>query len=181
MERSLREEAEACRMRHLVVAVARNDVASVGQLLGSDDVNEVKARRLPDALVRKGPGAPLLDIAVGCGSVDVTKCLLEFHRAKPSREALKIAISGGSLELVRLVVGRLPESELELRIDLAEIAAEFHQLELLATRASRGCSATDQRPTGVSSPGRQSGNATRTRYSPRWRAAPLLGLNQPTE
>ena len=33
---------------------------------------------------------------------------------------------------MRLVVGRLPESELERRLDLASVAAEFHQLELLA-------------------------------------------------
>jgi hypothetical protein len=45
---------------------------------------------------------------------------------------LKQSISTGNLELIKLVRERLPEGELGVRVDLLEVAAEFHQEEVLA-------------------------------------------------
>jgi hypothetical protein len=129
---ALSDAAAAARKRALVEAAASNDVSAVGLLLGTQDANQIKSSHRPDGLARKPSGALLLDVAVGCAAVDVVKCLLEFHGARPTRETLKMAISVGNLELVRMMVGRLPESELDHRFDLAEVAADFHQLELLA-------------------------------------------------
>jgi hypothetical protein len=71
-----------------------------------------------------------LDIAVGSGSVEMTKYLLEFHGAQPTRETLRNAISTGNLELFRMMRERLLEAELRDRFDLLEVAAEFHQEEV---------------------------------------------------
>ena len=90
-----------------------------------------RTRECPDALALKRPD---LDVASGCASVEVAKCLLEFHDEKPSRGRLNVAISIGNRELVRLVVGRLPESELEHRSDLAE--GEGDPLRLVAPPAA---------------------------------------------
>jgi hypothetical protein len=60
----------------------------------------------------------------------MVKYLLEFHRARPTRETLKQSISSGNLELFKLVRERLPEAELRDRVDLLEVAAEFHQPEV---------------------------------------------------
>jgi hypothetical protein len=73
----------------------------------------------------------MLDAAVGSGSVEMTKYLLEFHHARPTRETLKQSISTGSLELIKLMRERLPEGELRDRVELLEVAAEFHQEEVL--------------------------------------------------
>jgi hypothetical protein len=62
----------------------------------------------------------------------MTKYLLEFHSARPTHETLTMAISTGSLELIKLMRERLPEAELRDRVDLLEVAAEFHQEEVLA-------------------------------------------------
>jgi hypothetical protein len=132
LEHALGDEAGAVRRRALVNAAATNDVAAVGQLLGAQDVNKVTSQDIPEALGRRQSGAPLLDVAVGCAAVQVVKYLLEFHGAIPSRETLKMAISSGSLELVRWIVGRLPEAELDRRFDLTEVAADFHRPDLLA-------------------------------------------------
>jgi hypothetical protein len=72
-----------------------------------------------------------LDVAVGSGSVEMTKYLLEFHGARPTRETLKQSISTGNLDLIKLMRERLPEGELRDRVDLLEVAAEFHQEEVL--------------------------------------------------
>jgi hypothetical protein len=72
-----------------------------------------------------------LDVAVGSGAVEMTKYLLEFHGARPTRETLKQAISTGNLELIKLMRERLPEGELRYRVDLLEVAAEFHQQEVV--------------------------------------------------
>jgi hypothetical protein len=64
----------------------------------------------------------------------MTKYLLEFHSAKPTREALKMAIAAGSFELIKMMRERLPEaSEAELRdrVSMMEVAAEFHQDQVL--------------------------------------------------
>jgi hypothetical protein len=71
----------------------------------------------------------MLDIAVGAGALEVVKYLLEFHTAKPSRETLKMAISAGHLELIRLILARLPE--LVRRDDLMKVACDFHREEVL--------------------------------------------------
>jgi hypothetical protein len=117
----------------LAVAAAWNDVATVGRLLGARDVNAVVFERedVPGSLLRRPLKHSLLDVAVGSASVDLTKCLLEFHAAKPTRETLKMALAAGNLELIRLVRRQLREAELEHRVDLLEVAAEFHQLEAL--------------------------------------------------
>ena len=64
----------------------------------------MKAGDFPEGLARWCRESSVLDVAVGSGSVEVVKCLLEFHNARPSRETLQMAISRGSLELVRLFV-----------------------------------------------------------------------------
>jgi hypothetical protein len=61
----------------------------------------------------------------------MTKYLFEFHRAKATRETLKQSISTGNLGMFRMVRERLPEGELRDRVDLMEVAAEFHQEEAL--------------------------------------------------
>jgi hypothetical protein len=63
----------------------------------------IKARTLPAQLLRQPEfGCPVLDVAVGSGAVDVAKFLLEFLGAKPTRETLKMALSSGNFELVRM-------------------------------------------------------------------------------
>jgi hypothetical protein len=88
-------------------------------------------KTLPGSLVRRPLGCALLDVAVGSGSVETTKYMLEFHRAKPTRETLQQSISMGNLELIKLLRERMPESEFRDRGDLLEVASEFHQPELL--------------------------------------------------
>jgi hypothetical protein len=117
----------------LAVAAAWNDIASVGLRLGPRDVNTIcfNERELPESLVRRPLDCSLLDVAVGAGSVEMTKYLLEFHTTRPTRETLKQAISTGNLELIKLMRERLPEGELRDRIDLLEVTVEFHQEEVL--------------------------------------------------
>jgi hypothetical protein len=97
----------------LAAATASGDLATVGRLLGPRDVNTVcfNEKELPKSLVRRPLKCSLLDVAVGSGSMEMTKCLLEFHRARPTRETLKQSISTGSPELVKLMRERLPEGE----------------------------------------------------------------------
>jgi hypothetical protein len=117
----------------LGVAVASNDIAAVGRLLGPRDVNEVllSVKEQPESLVRRPWECSLLEVSVGSGSLEMTKYLLEFHSARPTREALKMAISTGSAELIKMMHERLPESGCQGRVDLLEVAAEFHQQEVL--------------------------------------------------
>jgi hypothetical protein len=124
------DEGEALLAR----AAASNDVSEVGRLLGPRDANKVAlaGRNLPESVVRRPGSCRLLEVSVGAAALDVTKYLLEFHSATPSRETLKQALSAGNLELIRLIEKRLPEAELERRGDLLEVAGEFHQLEPLA-------------------------------------------------
>jgi hypothetical protein len=61
----------------------------------------------------------------------MTKYLLEFHRARPTRRSLEQSISTGNLELIKLMRERLPKAELRDRLDLIEIASDFHQLEVV--------------------------------------------------
>jgi hypothetical protein len=114
-------------------AAASNDVSAVGRLLMKEDVSKMRfnLRRQPKSLLRHPESCTLLDIAVDSGSIEVTKCLLEFHGAEPAREALKMALSSGNLESIRLMWQRLPD-EHENRFDLMEVAADFHRGEPLA-------------------------------------------------
>jgi hypothetical protein len=118
----------------LAEAAAVNDIATVGRLLGMRDVNATYFNdgELQQSLVRRPFECSLLDVSVGSGSVELTKCLFEFHGAKSTREILRQSIATGSLELIKLMRERLPEEELRGRVDLMEVAAEFHQLEVLA-------------------------------------------------
>jgi hypothetical protein len=128
-------QSAASGVSELASAAARNDVAGVGlQLLGTGEVKGVKfgPEELPESVVRRPPRCSLLDVSVGAGSLEVSKYLLEFHEAPPTRETLKQALSFGNLELIRLIEKRLPEAELERRADLLEVAGDFHQLEPLA-------------------------------------------------
>jgi hypothetical protein len=117
----------------LAIAAASNDIGEVGRLLGPRDVNAVylNERELPGALVRRPLECSLLDVAVGSGSVEMTKYLLEFHSATPTRETLMMAISTGNLELISMMVERLTEASLRDRTDLMEVTAGFHQHEVL--------------------------------------------------
>jgi hypothetical protein len=116
-------------------SIASNDVAETGRLLIAKDVNKtrIRARNLPAMLLRKPEfGCLVLDVAVGSGAVDVAKSLLEFHEAKPTGETLKMALSSGDFELVRICWERLPGEQEKERRDLLEVAADFHQLEVLS-------------------------------------------------
>jgi hypothetical protein len=117
----------------LAAAAASDDVASVGRLLASRDVNTVwfNEEDLPGSLVRRPRKCSLLDVAAGSGSVETTKYLLEFHSAKPTRGTLKMAISTGRFELIKLMHERLSETELGARVDLLIVATDFHQPEVL--------------------------------------------------
>jgi hypothetical protein len=67
-------------------AAAADDVSAIGRMLLGRNANvDITERDFPDALARQPEHCLLLDIAVGCGSVSVTKCLLEFHRASHPR------------------------------------------------------------------------------------------------
>jgi hypothetical protein len=118
----------------LAVAAASNDIGAVGRLLGERNANTVTfdAKELPESVVRHPRECSLLDVAVGSGSVEMTKYLLEFHRANPTRETLKMALSTGNLELIKRVRERLPEGELRGGLELLEVAADFHQLDVVA-------------------------------------------------
>jgi hypothetical protein len=100
----------------LAAAAASSDLATVGRLLGPRNVNTVcfNEKELPASLVRRPLECSLLDVAVGSGSVEMTKYLLEFHRARPTRETLKQSVSTGNVELIRLMRERLPEGEVEI-------------------------------------------------------------------
>jgi hypothetical protein len=57
----------------LAVAVALNDIATVGRLLGPRDVNTMfRGKCLPESLVRRPLKCSLLDVAVGSGSIEMT-------------------------------------------------------------------------------------------------------------
>jgi hypothetical protein len=122
------------RVNDFAAAAASSDLATVGRLLGPRDVNTVcfSEEELPESLVRRPLECSLLDVAVGSGSVEMTKYLFEFHGARATRETLKQSISTGNLGMFRMVRERLPEGELRDRVDLMEVAAEFHQDEVLA-------------------------------------------------
>jgi hypothetical protein len=117
----------------LAAAAASNDIAAVGRLLGPRDVDAVwfEGRNLPESLVRRPLKCSLLDVAIGSGSVEMTKYLLEFHRAKPTQDTLKQALSAGSFESIKLIRERLPEAEGRDRQELLAVAAEAHQPEVL--------------------------------------------------
>jgi hypothetical protein len=117
----------------VAMTAASNDITALGRLLGPRDFNAVSVgeRKLPELLVRRQRNCSLLDIAVGAGSVEIVRCLPEFHSAMPTRQTLKQSISAGSSELIKMMRERLPESELQDRVDLLEVAAEFHQHEVL--------------------------------------------------
>jgi hypothetical protein len=105
----------------LVEAAASNDVVALGRLLGPRDVKTVVLTCLPEAMVRRPKSCMLLDVSVDAGAVEVSKCLFEFHGARPTRETLKMAISSGTLDLIRLLWSRLP-GEQHSRGDLLEVA-----------------------------------------------------------
>jgi hypothetical protein len=112
---------------------AANDLEGMNKLLGPLDVNTIvlDSVNLPRSVLRRPEHCPLLDVAVGAGAVEVTKNLLEFHRAKPTRETLKMALSVGDVALIRLIWERLPALDHEGRLDLLEVAADFHREEPL--------------------------------------------------
>jgi hypothetical protein len=118
----------------MAAGAASNDIGMVGRLLGERDVNAITfgENELPGSVVRRPLKCSLLDVAVGSGSVEMAKYQLEFHRARPTRETVKQSISSGNLELFKMMRERLPEAEFRLKDDLREVAAEFHQEEVLA-------------------------------------------------
>jgi hypothetical protein len=122
------------RERLLGEAAAANDVSKIGRLISTLDVNKLNISMAdqPEALVRRMESCVLLDVAVGCGAVDVTKYVLEFHDARPTRETMSMAIANGTSELVRLMWMRLPAPDEANRRDFLVVAAEFQQLEIFA-------------------------------------------------
>jgi hypothetical protein len=57
----------------------------------------------------------------------MAKSLLEFHKATPAHETLRMAISTGNREMIRLIHGRLPGAERRNGSDLLDVAADFHR------------------------------------------------------
>jgi hypothetical protein len=166
----------------LAVAAASNDIAAVGRLLGPRDVTTVwfTEKELPESLVRHPLECSLLDVAVGSGSVELTKCLLEFHRVRLTRETLKQSISTGNLELIKLMRERLPEGELRDRVDLLEVAAEFHHEQVLAWLL-RDATIFDLELLGVFALGRKLSDslvvALESGFRPWWNCARGVALN----
>jgi hypothetical protein len=62
----------------------------------------------------------------GAGAVDASKYLLGFCGVTPTRTTLKMALSTGYPEMIRLIWQRLPEEQ-DRRLDLLEISADFHR------------------------------------------------------
>jgi hypothetical protein len=96
----------------MAAGAASSDMGTVGRLLGLRDVNAITfgENELPESVVRRPLKCSLLGVTVGSGSVEMTKYLLEFHRANPTRETLKQSISSGNLELFKMMRERLPEA-----------------------------------------------------------------------
>jgi hypothetical protein len=69
-----------------------------------------------------------LDVAVGSGSAEITKYRLEFHRAKSTRETLRMALSTANLELVNLVLAWLSRDSSVFEGELLSVFALEHQL-----------------------------------------------------
>jgi hypothetical protein len=88
-------------------------------------------RELPESLVRRPLECSLLDVAVGSGSMEMTRYLIEFHGATATREALKQSLTTGNQELIKLMRERLPDGELRDRVDLLRVAIEYHQPDVL--------------------------------------------------
>jgi hypothetical protein len=108
----------------LAAAAASNDLLQLGRLIGARDVNAIHfhLQHLPDELLRKPMKCSLLDVAIGSGAVEASKYLLEFHGARCTVETLKMAISSGNLELIRIVLTRLSGQ----RGNLVDLALFFH-------------------------------------------------------
>jgi hypothetical protein len=68
-------------LNDFAVAAVSNDVARVGRLLGQRGVNTVCFSEgiLPASLVRRPFECSPLNVAVGSGSVEMTKCLFEVQ------------------------------------------------------------------------------------------------------
>jgi hypothetical protein len=123
------------REQKLAGAIASDDIAGTGRFWGSSDVNElrIKSSNFPVELLRKTEVCTVLDIAVGSGAISVSRCLVGFHGAKPTRETLKMALSSGKIELIEFVLERVPKGELERsRLDLLEVASDFHHGTVVA-------------------------------------------------
>jgi hypothetical protein len=116
----------------LVEATARNDLVTVGRLIGARDVNTILFESPVSSVPRWRELCSLLDIAFGAGAVEVTMYLLEFHNATVTRETLMMAISSGNVRLIRLAWHRFPEGRNQGRGDLLEVAAHCHQPEPLS-------------------------------------------------
>jgi hypothetical protein len=99
----------------LGMAVATNGIAAIGILLsepGDEDTISFGERNPREALVRRPLECSLLDVAVGSGSMEMTKCLLDFHSAQPTRETLQQSFATGNPELIRVIRERLSEAEM---------------------------------------------------------------------
>jgi hypothetical protein len=72
----------------------------------------INSSNFPVELLRKAEVCTLLDIAVGSGAVSVSKCLVEFHGANPTRDTLKMALSSGKIELIEFILERVPKNDL---------------------------------------------------------------------
>jgi hypothetical protein len=123
------EQRERARLVELSKASASNDVFGLGRLLGAEPaINvEVPCEFLPERVLRKPEFSSLLDVAVGAEAVEVSKYLLEFHGAKPTRETVNQALSTGNAELIRMMMGRVYPSGSVFRGDFLETSCEFHR------------------------------------------------------
>jgi hypothetical protein len=117
----------------LAGAIASDDVVVLGRLLMQRNVNSthIRAKNLPATVLRRPTTSPILDVAFASGAVAVAQNLLEFHEATPTRDTLKMALSSGNFELIRICWGGLPDEQGK-RVDLLEVASDFHQLEVLS-------------------------------------------------
>jgi hypothetical protein len=164
-------------LNDFAVAADSSDIATVGRLLGPRDVNTIcfNEGELPESLLRRPCECSLLDVAGGSGAVEMTKYLFEFHGAKATLETLKQSISTGNLGLFRMVRERLSEGELGDRVELMEVAAEFHQEEVLTWLHRDAASLTRQFSSESFWRCSQSNGSWRTRWWSSWTTDSILG------
>jgi hypothetical protein len=74
----------------------------------------------------------LLNIAVGAGAIEVSQHLLLYYGLVPTRETIEQALALGLPELIQLIWQALPGAEQVARVDLLQVAAEFHREASLA-------------------------------------------------
>jgi hypothetical protein len=117
------------RLAGLALAAATNDVVDLGRRLSGLEARSVVIRDvdLPDSVGRRPRKCSLLEVGIVSEAVEVVKYLLEFHDVEVVRGTVKMALSTGNAEIVRLLWQRVGEVQQATRADLLQVAADFHR------------------------------------------------------